>query len=379
MVKYFKIVICGILLLFMVSILFPHDALCQQKLVKVLVSSPYIKDKVFGPVADVMAGSIIRELRRGGGIEIIDRGIVEKYVIEQGGEGWIATREKAVDVGKALGVDIVIYSSLQKSYDIFIYRIALIEVERGLIQRILKGEFRSSDSASQIGRIMRKDMDELKKYIPLPSELADPGLVIRDYTIDPDNLPKDHKIEGFPNLTRYGVIEQVFTYYRVFPGELEFQRFESGTMAMRLSLRDEMDEELTSRFNLYRTYGDFAIRHNLQAFFIRDCSTMAVNVLLANNIPVFYADDVILEYHNFTKNGYCWFQTLSSRAFDTTVMTHRDRMVVMIIVPKPGKKGGISKEYLESAIGRYKDEWGKSPELVEIKEGLLDIESGVMD
>jgi len=379
MVKYPRAVICGILLIFIVFILLLHEALCQQKLVKVLVASPYIKEKIFDPVADVMAGCIIRELRRVGGMEIIDREVAEKYIQEQGGEGWIATREQAVNVGKALGANIVIYSTIQKNYDIFVYRIALMEVDREIIQRISKGEFRISESASEVGRIMKKDMDELKKYIPLPSELADPGMGIRDNTIDPDNLPKDHEIEDFPFSNRYGVIEQVFNYYRVFPGELEFQKFESGTTAMRLGFRDDMDEELTGRFNLYRTYGDFAIRHNLQAFFIRDCSTKAVNVLLANNIPIFYANDVILEYHNLTPSGFCWFQTLSSRAFDTTVMSHRDRMVVMIILPKPGRKGGISREYIESAIGRYKDEWGKTPTLVEIKEGLLDIESGVID
>lgn len=372
MIKYSKI-IYGILLLNITFILLLNEALCQQRLVKILVASPYIKEKIFSPIADVMAGSIIRELRRAGGMEIIDREMAEKYIKEQGGEGWIATRKQAVNVGKALGADIVIYSTLQKSYDIFLYRIALIEVDRELIQRILKGEFRSSESASEIGRLMRKDVSELKKYIPLPSELADPGMIIRDNTIDPDNLPKNHKIEDFPRATRYGVIEQIFTYYRVFPGELEFKKFESNATPMRFSFRDDMDEELNERYNLFRKYGDFAIRHSLQAFFIRDCSTMAVNVLLANNVPVFFADDIILEYHNLTLSGYSWFQTLSSRAFDTTEMSHRDRMIVMAIFPKPGRKKGVSKEYMASAIGRYKDEWDKTPTLVEIKEGMLDI------
>ena len=49
------------------------------------------------------------------------------------------------------------------------------------------------------------------------------------------------------------------------------------------------------------------------------------------------------------------------------------RMAVMFVVPKPGRKGGISREYLENAVGYFKDEWGKTPKLVEIKDGMFDI------
>ena len=241
------------------------------------------------------------------------------------------------------------------------------------MQRTLKDTFPRSTSASEIGRLMKKEVDKLLKYIPLPSELSDPGMLIRDITIDPDNLPKSQTIENFPQFGSYGVIEQVFSYYRVFPGEFEYQKFERGTKVMRFGFRDNMDEELTTRLNLYNSYGDFAIRHNLQAYLIKECSTQAVNVLVANNIPVFYTDDLILGYNNLLSDGYCWFKTLSNAIFDTTEMSHRNRMLILIIVPRPGKRGGISKEYIESAIGRYKNEWGNKPTLVEIKEGMLDI------
>ena len=63
--------------------------------------------------------------------------------------------------------------------------------------------------------------------------------------------------------------------------------------------------------------------------------------------------------------------------FDTTELSHRDRMIVFIIVRNLGKKGGISREYLESAIARYNDEWGKSPTLIEVKGDIFDIDSSV--
>jgi len=356
-----------------IILFFPGNAVSQQKLVKILVASPYVKAADYQPLADVIAGCIIRELKREGGLEIIKREKSEEYIKNQGGAGWIANREQAIEVGEALDIDIVIYTTIQENYDNFIYRIIFFEVERDLIQRVLPGTFHNSTSASEIGRIMKKEAEKLKKYIPLPSELADPGLLIRDITIDPDNLSKSHTIEKFPPFGRYGVIEQVLTYYRVFPGELEYQRFEQGTKVMRFSLRDSMDEELTTRYNLFNTYADFAIRHNLQAFLIKDCSTQAINVLVANNVPVFYTEELILGYENLLSDGYCWFRALSNAVFDTTEMTHRNRMLVLIIVPKPGKKGGISKEYIESAIGRYKNEWNESPALIEVKEGMLDI------
>lgn len=353
--------------------LLPSNAFPQQKLVKILVTSPYIKSIAYQPVADVVAGCIIRELKREGGLEIIDREKSEEYITEQGGTGWVANRLQAIDVGEALDADVVIYTILQNNYDFFIYRIVFLEVEKDIIQRAIKGTFHNSTSASEIGRIMKKEVERIKRYVPQPSELADPGMLIRDTTIDPDNLPKSHIIEDFPPFGRYGVIERILTYFRVFPGELEYQKFEQGTNVMRFNLRDNMDEELTTRYNLYNSYADFAIRHNLQAFLIKDCSTQAINVLVANNVPVFYTEDLILGYENLLSDGYCWFKTLSNAVFDTTEMTHRNRMLVLIVVPKPGKKGGISKEYLESAIGRYKNEWNKPPALVEVREGMLDI------
>ena len=371
--NHIKLMIYKYFFLIYIILLVPGNVLSQQKLVKILVASPYVKADDYQPLADVVAGCIIRELKREGGLEIIDREIAEEYIKGQGGTGWIANRVQAIKVGEALDADIVIYTTIQVSYDNFIYRIIFFEVERDLIQRALKGAFHNSTSASEIGRIMKKEVEKLKRYIPLPSELADPGLLIRDTTIDPDKLSKSHEIENFPPFGRFGVIEQVFTYYRVFPGELEYRKFEQGTTVMRFSLRDNMDEELTTRYNLYNSYADFAIRHNLQAFLIKDCSTQAINVLAANNIPVFYTEELILGYDNLLSDGYCWFKTLSNAVFDTTEMTHRNRILVLIIVPKPGKKGGISKEYIESAIGRYKNEWSKSPTLVEVKEGMLDI------
>jgi len=377
--KNIKLMIFKYYFLIFIILLFPGNVLSQQKLVKILVASPYVKAVDYQPVADVVAGCIIRELKREGGLEIIDREKSEEYIKEQGGTGWIANRMQATMVGEALDADIVIYTTLRVNYDNFIYRIIFFEVERDIIQRVLKGSFHNSTSASEIGRIIKKEVEKLKKFIPLPSELADPGMLIRDTTIDPDNLPKSHMIENFPPFGRYGAIEQVFTYYRVFPGELEYQKFEQGTRVMRFSFRENMDEELTTRYNNYNSYADFAIRHNLQAFLIKDCSTLAVNVLLANNVPVFHTENLILGYDNLLSDGYCWFKTLSNAVFDTTEMTHRSRILVLIIVPKPGKKGGISKEYLESAIGRYKNEWGESPTLVEVKEGMLDIISSELE
>lgn len=351
----------------------PAGVWSQPQLVKVLVSTPAVQLREYTPIADVIAGCIIRELKQEGGLEIINNEKAERYLREQGMPGRIAGRKQAAEVGGALGADIVIFSALTSSYDTIIYTMIFFEVKRDIIQRVIKGDFKNSTSASGIGRIMKEEVAKLKKYIPLPSELADPGMMIRDTTIDPDNLPTSHEIEDFPISSRYGVIESLFTFYRVFPGDLEYYKFSQGTRVMRFRFRDDLDEELTKRLNTFNLYADFAIRHGFQAFIIKDCSTQAINVLVANDIPVFYVDDLILGYDNLLSDGYCWFRTLSNDVFDTTEMSHRNRMLVLIIVPKPGKKGGISKDYLQSGIGRYENEWDKAPELVEVKEGMLDL------
>ncbi|MFC1489609.1 hypothetical protein ACFL6K_00195 [Candidatus Latescibacterota bacterium] len=360
-------------------ILMPHNGISQQRLVKILVSTPYMTEKLFLPIGDVMAGSIIRELKRAGGVEIIDREISEEYIIGVGGDGWVATRGQAIEVGKSLGADIVLYSAIRKDYNSFYYQITFIEVNNNVIQRTIKGSFLSTDSASEIGRIMKKEVDKIRKFIPLPSELDNPGASLREVTIDPDQLPKSYVIDDFPAGGRNGLIEQILTYYRVFPGELEYARIAGSNSVMDLSFQEAMDPELTKRLNKYNLYGDFAIRHNLQAFYIQNCSTEAINVLLANKVPVLMSDDIFLGYYNLLSDGYCIFNTLSNRTLDSIGLTHRERLIVMFIVPYPGKKGGISREYLESAIGRYKDEWGETPVLVEIENGMLDMGTRVSE
>ncbi len=362
-----------ILLLLLGVMMMPGETVPQRRLVKILVSTPYITEQNYLPVADVMSGTIIRELKRVGGIEIIDREKSEEYIVGQGGSGWVATREQAVDVGDALGADIVIYSALRKEYNSFYYHIGYIEVKRNILQQVIKGSFLTSISASEIGRLMKEEIEKFQKFIPLPSELDDPGSVIRQVTVDPGNLPKSAEIDNFPPGGRNGMIEQIFTYYRIFPGEMEYKKIAGRSSVMNLMQREQMDEELTKRYNQYNLYGDFAIRHNLQAFYIRNCSAMAINVLLANKIPVLLADDMFLGYFNMLSDGFCIYKTLSNRAFDTTDLTHRDRLLVFFIVPYPGRKGGISKDYLASAISRYKDEWGETPELVEYENGIFDL------
>ena len=53
-----------ILVIIIAILLFPLDTTSQQKLVKILVASSYIEENAYQPVADVMVGCIIRELKK---------------------------------------------------------------------------------------------------------------------------------------------------------------------------------------------------------------------------------------------------------------------------------------------------------------------------
>ena len=357
---------------------------CKQRVVRILVTSPHISEKEYRPVADVMAGSIIRELNRHGGLEIVDRELSEKYLREKGLKEWVNNRNIAIELGEALEADIVIYSSIGRNYDTFVYSIAFIEVERDIIQRVLQGSFRDSDPPSHIGKLMKYEVSKLVMFIPTPSELSDPGVVLREDTVDPDNLPKKLIIEEFPVMGRYGIMEQILTYYRVFPGEIEYMKFDQQRNITRLRFRDDMDEEITQLFNRFRIYADFALRHNMQAYFLKDCSIRAVNVLIANKIPVLYSPtgegmSVLIGYGGLRPDGYCYFIPFGTDPFEAYDFTHRQRVAIMIILPKTGRKGGISRQYLDTAIERYRDEWNKTPRLVEVKEGVLDILSSGLD
>ncbi|MFA6473179.1 MAG: hypothetical protein WCU00_14200 [Candidatus Latescibacterota bacterium] len=356
----------------------------QQKLVKILVTSPHIGTDNHRPVADVLAGCMIRELNRKGSLEIIDREKSEEYLKNTKRPEWVNTRELAVEVGKAMGADVVIYSSLGKNYDTFVYSIAFIEVEKNLIQRIVQNSFPESASPQLIGRRVKDDMIKFMQYIPLPSELADPGSIVRMDTINPDELPNTAEIE-LPKMDSHGIVEQLFMYYRVFPGELEYRKLEMESMATQLPMDlDKNDEELVKTFTRLENIGKFALRYNFQAYLIQDCSTRALNVLIANKIPVLFSLDgqnicMMDGYTGLRSDGACYFKTNYNDAFESLSLTHRELMTMLIVLPKPGKKGGISKEYLSAAIARYHNDWDKTPTLVEVSHGFLDIMTSGME
>jgi len=347
----------------------------QRRIVKVLVCTPHVENRVYKPIADVMAGSIIREFKRAGGMEMIDTALHDRFLSDNK-LGLVMDREEARAIGRALKADIVVFGLVEKKYDDFIYSIIFYEVERNIIQRTLNGGFHVSSSAMEIGRKMRDESEKLLRYVPLPSELGNFGSTIRQQTVDPEKLPTSVEITELPPPDEFGHIEQIFSYYRVFPGETEFKKLENQELMMRFRFRDEMDQEMTGIMTKFQIYGDFAIRHGLQAFMIKDCSTMAFNVLVANGIPVFYPDGIIIGYEGMTGNGTTVYRTIDGQFIDTFDMTHRKRMAVLFMVPKPGKRKGISKAFLEHAVGYYKDEWGKTPTLVEITDSMLDITSG---
>ena len=106
------VVLLSVSVMLMCVFLTPQRSDCKpQPLVKILVTSPHIGNATYRPMADVMAGCIIRELNRHGGLEIIDRKASEKYLRDKGLPEWVNNRDLAIEVGNALGADIVIYSS----------------------------------------------------------------------------------------------------------------------------------------------------------------------------------------------------------------------------------------------------------------------------
>ena len=107
-------------------------------------------------------------------------------------------------------------------------------------------------------------------------------------------------------------------------------------------------------------------------------------MLIANKIPVIYSPNgeslgALIGYGGLRQDGYCYFFPYGNDPFESYDFTHRQRLSLMIILPKPGRKGGISRRNLEAAIEKYSDEWNKTPSLVEIKEGFLDIISTSME
>ncbi len=370
--------------LFILTLFAPASNAQQQKMVKILVTSPNIEERAYLAVADVFAGSIIRELNRKGGLEVVSREKSEEWLKEKGKEAWaVDNRELARETAKALGADIVIYSSLSRSFNSFVYSMAFLEVERDVIQRVLNGSFNETASPSELGRLVGLEMKKLVGYIPLPSEIGNQGLAIRQETVDPDNLPRRAEIE-LPRMDQYGSAEQVLSYYRVFPGEVEFMKLEMDQQITRVQFEDQdIDSELMRVFSRMQMYGEFALRYNMQAFLIKNCSIRALNVLLANKIPVFFTGDdgnisLLTGYTGLREDGYSIFRTNFNDEFDSFFLTQRRLIAVMIILPKPGRKGGISRDFLETAVSRYHNDWGKSPELVELKEGIFDIISSGM-
>ncbi|HDY88195.1 MAG TPA: hypothetical protein ENH82_08795 [bacterium] len=84
--------------LLIIFLLIPATVYAQRKLVKILVSAPYIENKVFQPVSDVMAGTIIREFKRVGGMDIVEREESEQLLKKLGMEAGIEMRDGALEL-----------------------------------------------------------------------------------------------------------------------------------------------------------------------------------------------------------------------------------------------------------------------------------------
>jgi len=94
---------------------------------------------------------------------------------------------------------------------------------------------------------------------------------------------------------------------------------------------------------------------------------------------VVYVDGVLTGFRELGSDGHSILRTIDGGYVDSLDMTHRKRIAIFFIVPKPGRKNGLSKSYLEDALAFYVDEWGNKPSLVEIKDSMFDIISSGME
>ena len=357
----------------------PEGASAQRRLVRVAVTPPAVSGNEYQPMGKVWAGVTKRELNRMGGIELVPEKDINNWVDKNNGGERISDRRTAFDMGEELNADVVIFTSLARRHQFIAYAMTFLEVQKDVVQRTMTGNFEAVISPSGVGRIVNEQMLSLVRYLPRPSELDDPAEAIRDNSIDPSKLPSTTIIEGIPPIDRFLYVEQLFSYFRVFPGEAEYTKFEQQKIMTRLVKRQDMDEELSSILQGLYITGDFALRHGLQAYMIQDCSLGAINVLLANGIPVFFSKGIITGYSNLEADGYCLYHTIDKLMFESIGVSHRDRVTVMIILPRPGRKYGLSKTYLDTAVAYYLDELGKTPRLVEVKDSMFDIISGGLD
>lgn len=349
----------------------------------VLVTCPGLTDKAYRPVADVFMGVVAREARRQGGAEIVDRERAAAWLRERRLPEWaVDNRDLAREMGLALGADAVIYSDLIHKGSQFVYHMVVLEVKRDVIQRVVNGSFRDAAAPGEIADVVTADMKKINKYIPRPEDIEDPGLALREKLVNPDSLPVSAEA-GLPPMDAFGEIEQVLSFYRVFPGDAEFLKLSVDQRITRIQFDEEesVNEALRRTYSRMQMYGEFALRYNLQAYLVKNCSVRALNVLIANKVPVFMTLDeenirLVNGYRGLQGNGDCIFRSSLGDDFSSIELVHRNLIAVLVILPKPGKKGGISRESLQKAVGVYHNDWGKTPELVEIREGFLDIISG---
>jgi len=364
-------------ILFLATAVSPAHA--QFDLVKVLITTTHMEHEHYRPVADVMTSSIARAFRRHGGMEIIDRAAADDMFREGVGTAGIVSRDQALEAGEALGADVVIFSTARKEYEFMVYTITFLEVKRDLIQRKIEGKYRATSSPQEIGMTMTREAERLMKYLPMPEELADPAVGFRDNTVNPDMIPASVEITELPPVDRYGAIEQIFSYYRVFPGENELYLLDRQERITRLKSRQSMDPGTSEQLNQFYIYGDFAIRHGLQAYVVKNCTVQGIALLIANGIPVHYQQSVLVGYQGLTPDGDALFKNAIGQWVDSFQFTHRSLTAVLFIVPKPGEYRGVAREYLENALSLYVNEVGERPELVEIKDSMFDIIQGGLE
>jgi hypothetical protein len=373
MLRQYRQIVLHTLLLLATAVTPVH---AQFDLIKVLITTAHMEHEHYRPVADVMTSSLARAFRRQGGMEIVSREEADRMFREGVGTAGVATRYQALEAGEKLGADIVIFSTASKKYEFMVYSITFLEVERDLIQRQLGGQFRATSSPQEIGMAMTREAAQLMKYLPMPEELEDPAASFRDNTVNPDRIPPSFEITELPEVDRYGTMEQIFSYFRVFPGENEMYLLDQQERITRLQARQSGDPGVTELLNQFYIYGDFALRHGMQAYLVKNCTVQGIALLIANGIPVYYQQNMLTGYQGLSPDGDALFKTETGRWIDGYQFTHRSLMAVMFMVPKPGEYRGVSRDYLENAMAQYVNEIGERSELLEVKESILDIDRG---
>lgn len=363
--------ICAILL--GIVLISPHTALAQKAKTRVLVLGLKVESRSHIPYSQVIETRLIRDLLTSGKAVIVSHEEREAAFKSMGRKSHTCGEfDCAMKLGEKTNADYVIYGTLERRFIIFQFDLTIIKLPSGITEKNLKRKFQENSRPPEIAKEASVVSDAFLEVIPQYRSESPEKMFAQTFPQEAivDSLPEKVLIALLTEYGKYGPPEVILHYHKIYPGLKDWENFMADDITKMFNYFKHMGNEVATSLSKLYAYGNFFNKFDMEAYAIKNCSVGALDMLLALEIPVLmvYRGNIriLTGYRGLPESETSYFYLDGGEILPTNELTGFELRWVLFAVNKPGRYRGHSRAKLEKAIGRFKDTWNDTPELVAV-------------